>query len=187
MLVSRETEVVRMRHSLLACVSLLLLVPSLPTTPVILAGTGCAQLAADGAPLETRSPVRGGKAQLTSGFGLRRHPFLGVDRLHSGIDWRAPVGTAVGAAGKGRIVSADYADVHGNRVIIDHGGGWQTHYGNLARFSVRAGDCVEAGAGIGAVGSTGLSIEPHLHFEVRRGGEPVDPMLVPVKRNGIER
>ena len=175
-----------MRRSFWGRVSLLVPALSVSLTPAAFAEPPCDRPAAGDTPLEIRSPVRGGQARLTAGFGLRRHPILNRHRLHSGIDWSAPLGTPVSAAGKGRVLSADYAGAYGNRVVIDHGNGWQTLYGQLARISVRAGDCVDANAEIGAVGSTGLSAEPHLHFEVRRGGVPIDPMLVPVKQDGID-
>jgi len=132
-------------------------------------------------PLELRKPVRG-DARLTAGFGLRRHPILNVMRMHTGVDWGAPLGTPVVAAGRGRVVAAEREGEYGNRVIIDHGGGWQTLYGQLATFSVRQGDCVEVGTLIGKVGASGLASDPHLHFEVRRGGRLLDPMVLPLTR-----
>lgn len=149
--------------------------------PAARAGAGCDGGPAHVPPLETTRPIKGDRGELTSGYGLRRHPLLNLHRLHTGIDWSAPIGTAVVAAGAGRVVSAEYDASYGNRVIIDHGAGWRTVYGQLVRFSVAAGDCVAANAEIGAVGSTGLSTGPHLHFEVRLGDNPVDPMLVPTK------
>ena len=134
-----------------------------------------------GTPLVTRRPVSGDDARLTSGFGLRLHPLLNERRMHTGIDWAAPTGTPVSAAGKGRVVSAGREGFYGNKVVIDHGGGWQTVYAQLDRFSVKAGDCVDAKAEIGAVGSTGLSSGPHLHFEILREGQAVDPMSVPLQ------
>ena len=145
------------------------------------ADTGCDHIEANDTPLVTRRPVVGKRVLLAAGFGLRRHPLLDKSRLHAGIDWSAPAGTPVSAAGKGRVISAEFAGTYGNRVIIDHGGGWQTHYAQLSMFSVRSGDCVAANAVIGAVGSTGLSTGPHLHFEVRRSDQAVDPMLVPLR------
>ena len=104
--------------------------------------------------------------------------------MHTGVDWAAPHGTPVIAAGRGRVSAAGTDGAYGNRVIIDHGGAWQTLYSQLASFSVREGDCVQAGTIIGGVGTTGLSTGPHLHFEVRRNGEPVDPLILPTLPQG---
>jgi murein DD-endopeptidase MepM/ murein hydrolase activator NlpD len=132
-------------------------------------------------PLVTRKPVIGEDVRLTSGFGLRRHPLLAIDRLHAGIDWAALTGTQVIAAGAGRVAEAGLKGEYGNAITIDHGGGWQTLYSQLSRIEVAEGDCVAARAPIGKVGTTGLSSEPHLHFEVRRDGNPIDPLLVVLK------
>jgi murein DD-endopeptidase MepM/ murein hydrolase activator NlpD len=135
----------------------------------------------DNAPIETRKPLRGDDVRLTSGFGLRRHPLLETTKMHIGVDWSAVPGTPVIAAGRGRVNFAAVRGDYGNAVVIDHGGGWQTLYGQLLRIDVRQGDCVEFGALVGRVGSTGLSAGPHLHFEVLRDGTPLDPMRVHIK------
>jgi murein DD-endopeptidase MepM/ murein hydrolase activator NlpD len=132
-------------------------------------------------PVETRRPVRGEDVRFVSGYGLRRHPLLGYERMHNGVDWSAPHGTPVYAAGTGHVLVAKAQDEYGNMVLIDHGGGWHTAYSQLASFNVREGDCVSADTLIGKVGSTGLSVGPHLHFEVRRDGQPLDPMIVQLK------
>lgn len=129
-------------------------------------------------PLQSRRPVLGDDVRLTSGFGMRRHPLLQATRMHNGVDWAAPVDTQVIAAGAGRVVQAQYLDAYGNTVVIDHGAGWQTLYSQLSAFDTKEGDCVVFGAPIGRVGSTGLSAGPHLHFEVRQDGSPIDPMQV---------
>ena len=90
------------------------------------------------------------------------------------------------AAGAGRVVEAEPKGEYGNAVLIDHGGGWHTLYGQLSRLDVRRGDCVAFGAPIGKVGSTGLSSGPHLHYEVRRNGEPIDPLTVATKAEPTE-
>ena len=135
----------------------------------------------DNAPIETRRPVQGDDVRLMSGFGLRRHPLLQTTRMHTGIDWAAPTGTPVIAAGRGRVVFAAAKSEYGNAIVIDHGSGWQTLYAQLSSIDVRDGDCVAFGALIGRVGSTGLSAGPHLHFEVVRDGTHVDPMRVHIK------
>jgi murein DD-endopeptidase MepM/ murein hydrolase activator NlpD len=134
------------------------------------------------APLQTRKPVVGDQVRLTSGFGMRYHPLLREKRLHTGVDWAAPSGTQVVAAGAGRVVFAETKGDYGNLVVLDHGGGWQTAYAQLSAFDVKAGDCVEYGSPIGKVGSTGRSAGPHLHFEVSRNGQPLDPMVVQTVR-----
>lgn len=97
------------------------------------------------------------------------------DREHHGIDIAAPHGTAVHAAGSGVVAFAEMDSVFGLLVVINHGGGWQTVYGHNSRLVVGIGDSVRVGQEIAQVGSTGESSAPHLHFEVRRGGRPVDP------------
>jgi murein DD-endopeptidase MepM/ murein hydrolase activator NlpD len=101
--------------------------------------------------------------------------------MHTGVDWSAPLGTPVHAAGAGRVLMAAFSGAYGNAILIDHGAGWQTLYSQLASFAVGEGDCVSAATLIGRVGSTGLSVGPHLHFEVRRDGRSLDPMTVQLK------
>jgi murein DD-endopeptidase MepM/ murein hydrolase activator NlpD len=120
-----------------------------------------------------RTPVDG--ARLSSGFGMRRHPILGFSRLHRGVDFAAPTGTPVLASAQGRIVRAGWGGGYGNTIDIDHGRGIVTRYAHLSRMDVRPGQQVTQGQRIGAVGSTGMSTGPHLHYEVIRNGEPIDP------------
>ncbi|MDX2202993.1 MAG: M23 family metallopeptidase [Hyphomicrobiaceae bacterium] len=122
--------------------------------------------------LEATRPVA---AEMTAGFGLRKHPILQIDRMHLGVDFPAPIGAPVVAAAAGRVLSAGRSGEYGNLVVVEHGGGLATYYAHLARIEVAEGACLAAGAAIGRVGTTGLSAEPHLHFEVRRNGAPVDP------------
>lgn len=114
---------------------------------------------------------------VTGTFGTRKHPILGIQRLHPGIDFDAPVGDPVKAAATGQIVEARRAGEFGNRVDIDHGGGYATSYSHMSRFAgpLEPGDCVEAGTVIGFVGATGLIATPHLHFEITRHGVWLDP------------
>jgi len=121
------------------------------------------------------SPVPG--AQVTSGFGPRRHPVLGNVRMHDGVDFGAPSGTPIRAAAAGTVVFAGVRGGYGNTVIIDHGNSLATLYAHQSRLSVVEGSPVTAGQTIGAVGSTGLSTGPHLHFETRVAGVPVNPLL----------
>lgn len=113
---------------------------------------------------------------VTSGYGYRIHPIYGTRRLHAGVDLRGATGTTVLAAGDGTVVFAGPRGGYGNAVIIDHGGSVATLYAHQSRLAVSAGAAVNRGQAIGAVGSTGLSSGPHLHFEVRLSGTPVDPL-----------
>lgn len=114
--------------------------------------------------------------RITSRFGPRVHPVLGYRRFHAGVDFGAPHGTRITAADSGKVIFAGWYGGYGNSVIIDHGGGLTTLYAHASRLNVREGQAVVKGQSIAAIGSTGLSTGPHLHFEVRRNGSPVDPM-----------
>ncbi|NJK59518.1 MAG: peptidoglycan DD-metalloendopeptidase family protein [Oscillatoriales cyanobacterium SM2_1_8] len=115
-------------------------------------------------------------APISSGFGWRTHPILGTQRLHSGIDFAADYGTPIYATHDGTVIYADWYGGYGNTVIIDRGDGLTTLYAHAEDLLVREGDTVRTGQAIATVGSTGFSTGPHLHFEVRVGGEPTDPM-----------
>lgn len=115
-------------------------------------------------------------ASMTSGFGYRYHPILHTRRLHAGVDFGAPSGTPIHAAAEGIVVSAQRMGGYGNVIILDHGGGYATVYGHCSRILVSSGAHVSRGQVIGRVGSTGLSTGPHLHFEVRINGRPVNPL-----------
>ncbi|MCD6350834.1 MAG: peptidoglycan DD-metalloendopeptidase family protein [Armatimonadetes bacterium] len=120
--------------------------------------------------------VRPVPGRITSGFGMRMHPILHYRRMHTGVDFHASYGTPVRAADKGLVVYAGWRGGYGKCIILDHGSGIATLYGHLSRISVSRGQIVKRGAVIGAVGSTGLSTGPHLHFEVRKNGRPVNPL-----------
>jgi murein DD-endopeptidase MepM/ murein hydrolase activator NlpD len=117
-------------------------------------------------------PVPGG---IVSGFGPRVHPILGSSRMHTGVDMSAGYGTPIHACRAGTVVIAGAQGGYGNTVVIDHGGGMATLYAHQSSIAVSVGQSVSSGEVIGYVGSTGMSTGPHLHFEVRLSGNPVDP------------
>jgi murein DD-endopeptidase MepM/ murein hydrolase activator NlpD len=118
-------------------------------------------------------PCRG---RISSRFGYRYHPVLKYQRLHAGVDFGAPTGTPVYAAADGEVFFASWRGGYGRCIIVLHAEGMSTLYGHLSQISVKPGQTVRRGQRIGAVGSTGLSTGPHLHFELRRNGVPVNPM-----------
>lgn len=117
-------------------------------------------------------PARG---TVTSEMGWRIHPIRGGRRFHAGLDIGAPMGSPAVASDGGKVIYADWMGGYGKIVIVDHGNGTTTRYGHLKEFNVRKGQSVSRGQQVGQVGSTGGSTGPHLHFEVRKNGEPVDP------------
>jgi murein DD-endopeptidase MepM/ murein hydrolase activator NlpD len=121
-----------------------------------------------------RKPVVG-EVEFTSGFGVRTDPFLGRPAMHTGLDFRASTGDPVRATANGKVVSSGWAGGYGRMVEIDHGNGLSTRYGHLSEIHVKIGDRIKIGQVIGAVGSTGRSTGPHLHYETRIEGEAVDP------------
>ena len=123
-----------------------------------------------------RTPLN--MSRISSRFGMRHHPVLRFTRLHAGIDFAAPPGTPILAAGAGRVVEAGPNGGYGRWVKISHEGGLATGYAHLSRIApgVRRSARVRQGQVIGYVGSSGLSTGPHLHFELHRHGRPVDPL-----------
>ena len=122
--------------------------------------------------LRLNRPVPG---RVISGFGMRKHPLLLIERFHPGLDLAAASGDAVEAAAAGRVHDAGVGGEYGNSVKIDHGDGLFTVYAHLSRIEVRPGDCVARGQVIGHAGSTGVSAGPNVHFEVWFDGKFVDP------------
>ncbi len=115
-------------------------------------------------------------AQITSDFGPRIDPFLGGLAMHTGIDFRAPYGTPVRATAPGTVITASYQGGYGRLVEIEHPDGHLTRYAHMSAITVAVGDEVRAGDQVGRLGNTGRSTGPHLHYEVRRDDEALDPM-----------
>mgnify|MGYP001765192593 CR=1 FL=1 len=111
----------------------------------------------------------------TSGYGTRIDPFLGAPALHTGVDFRAETGDPVRVTGPGTVITAGWQGGYGLSVDVDHGNGVVTRYGHMSRVSVVKGQQVKTGATLGLAGSTGRSTGPHLHYETRVSGDPVDP------------
>jgi murein DD-endopeptidase MepM/ murein hydrolase activator NlpD len=106
---------------------------------------------------------------------MRPDPDTPADKMHDGIDLKAPLGTAVMAPADGEVVEAGKDDMHGKYLTLRHDAEYTTRYFHLDEVSVSPGEAVEAGKEIGKVGTTGRSSGPHLHYEVRKNGEAVDP------------
>jgi murein DD-endopeptidase MepM/ murein hydrolase activator NlpD len=115
-------------------------------------------------------------AVVTSGFGVRTDPMLGIPALHPGIDFRSPVGKKVPATAAGVVTHAGWDGGYGKMVEIDHGNGYATRYGHLSEVDVKVGEKVKLGQIIGKSGSTGRSTGPHLHYEIRHDGRPINPV-----------
>lgn len=132
-----------------------------------------------------RTPVDG--ARMTSRFGMRRHPILGFNRMHQGIDFGAGSGTPVVASGDGVVVEARRWGGYGNWLRIRHSNGWETGYAHLSRYGkgIRAGQRVKQGQVVAYVGSTGASTGPHLHYEIWQGGRRVNPVGAKVPQGTV--
>ncbi len=136
-------------------------------------GDGIVSPAQSSMSIPSRMPLA--QMMLTSGYGMRNHPVLGVRRNHKGIDLAAPTGTPVYATADGIVGRAERFGSYGNYIQIEHGGEMETRFAHLSGYAVSAGDRVRKGDLIGYVGTTGRSTGPHLHYEVRVAGEAVDP------------
>ena len=125
-----------------------------------------------------RTPVAA--AHITSGYGMRVHPLLGYSKMHKGVDFGAPIGTPIFAAGSGTIEEIGFKNGFGRFIRIRHNGSLETAYGHMSRFnsSLYRGAHVNQGEVIAYVGMSGRATGPHLHFEVRRNGEQVNPMSI---------
>lgn len=122
------------------------------------------------------SPVSAGNVRQTSGFGMRRHPLTGRNTMHSGLDWAGPRNTPIHSTADGVVKTAERQRGYGNLVVIEHDFGIETYYAHLNSIAVRPGQRVSRGERIGGMGTTGQSTGVHLHYEIRVGGNPVNPM-----------
>jgi murein DD-endopeptidase MepM/ murein hydrolase activator NlpD len=115
--------------------------------------------------------------RVASGYGWRIHPIYKTQKLHTGMDFTAPVGTEIHATGNGQVSKTEFdGRGYGNNVIIDHGYGYETLYGHMSKIIVRPGQKISRGDLLGYVGNTGTSTGPHLHYEVRKNNNPVNPV-----------
>jgi murein DD-endopeptidase MepM/ murein hydrolase activator NlpD len=156
-----------------------------PPAPVIIKkNPNSISIPAEDAKQETKFEQRAASSTYTpsnypkigSVYGYRRDPFTRRSRFHSGVDIKARWGDPVGASHPGTVQFAGWYYGYGNLIIVDHGGGVTTYYAHLSSFEVEVGDKVARGVIIGYAGSTGRATSPHLHYEVRVGGDPVNPL-----------
>lgn len=119
------------------------------------------------------------KADLTSvasGYKMRMHPILKINKFHKGMDFTAPTGTPIYASGNGKVINAERSSTFGNVVIISHGYGYKTIYAHMSKIKAKRGQTVKRGDLIGFVGNTGLSVAAHLHYEVHKNGIALNPI-----------
>jgi murein DD-endopeptidase MepM/ murein hydrolase activator NlpD len=115
--------------------------------------------------------------RIASGFGYRTHPIYKITHLHTGLDFSAPVGTEIYSTGNGVVVAVEREERgYGHHVVIDHGYGYQTLYAHMSAFNCRVGQKIKRGDVIGYIGSTGTSTAPHLHYEVIKNGQKINPI-----------
>jgi murein DD-endopeptidase MepM/ murein hydrolase activator NlpD len=126
-------------------------------------------------PQDTQPSIWPVDGRLMGGFGNRTDPFSGEGAFHAGVDITAPIGTPIRATADGIVIFAEMENGYGRLIKVSHGNGVQTYYAHLSRFYVQAGQDVRRGEVIGAVGTSGRVTAPHLHYEVRLGGAPVNP------------
>ncbi len=132
------------------------------------------QLTRSLASIPVRKPVLG-EGEIVSGFGVRIDPFLSRPAMHTGLDFRAEIGDPIMVTANGTVTVAGWTGGYGKMVEVDHGNGLATRYGHMSEIDVKVGQQVKIGQTLGKVGTTGRSTGPHLHYETRIDGEPVDP------------
>ncbi|UAM97323.1 M23 family metallopeptidase [Polaribacter litorisediminis] len=121
-------------------------------------------------------PIKKGDFYVASGYKMRMHPILKINKFHKGMDFTAPKGTPVYASGNGEIYRAQRSSTFGNVIYIDHGYGYKTIYAHLSKMVVKRGQDIKRGDLIGYVGNTGLSVAPHLHYEVHKNNIALNPI-----------
>ena len=121
-------------------------------------------------------PIEKGDFYVASGYKMRMHPILKIKKFHKGMDFTSAAGTPIYASGNGRVSRAQRSSTFGKVVYIEHGYGYKTIYAHMSKMKVRRGQEVKRGDLIGFVGSTGLSVSPHLHYEVHKNGRPLNPI-----------
>ena len=121
-------------------------------------------------------PVKKGDFYVASGYKMRMHPILKINKFHKGMDFTAPQGTPVYASGNGKIYRAQRSSTFGKVIYIDHGYGYKTIYAHLSKMVVKRGQSIKRGDLIGYVGNTGLSVAPHLHYEVHKNDVALNPI-----------
>lgn len=132
---------------------------------------------------EVPMPLKGG--HITSSFGRRVHPILKITRFHAGVDIAGPKDSQVHAVGAGRVIYAGAYRGYGNLVVLKHANGISTHYAHLGRIDCLLGQIVSSNTPLGIIGNTGHATAPHLHFEVRKFGNPIDPRrVIPAFKRG---
>jgi len=114
--------------------------------------------------------------RMASGYGYRIHPVFKTHKFHSGIDFTAPIGTPIYATGNGTVTTAESGSGYGLHVVINHGFGYQSLYGHMSKIKVRAGQKIKRGELIGYVGSSGISTAPHVHYEIVKNGNKINPI-----------
>ncbi|QQS07084.1 MAG: M23 family metallopeptidase [Fibrobacterota bacterium] len=126
--------------------------------------------------LEATPSIAPARGQVSSGFGWRLHPVLGVFMMHGGQDITGPIGLTVVATARGKVVTREFSSSFGNYVVLDHGDGIRTLYAHLSAFRCELGQDVRRGEEIGLMGSTGRSTGPHVHYEIHQSLKPLDPL-----------
>ena len=121
-------------------------------------------------------PIKKGDFYVASGYKMRMHPILKINKFHKGMDFTAPKGTPVYASGNGKIYRAQRSSTFGNVIYIDHGYGYKTIYAHLSKMVVKRGEPIKRGDLIGYVGNTGLSVAAHLHYEVHKNDRALNPI-----------